>query len=94
MIIQKTGMPQQYSTPVSKSCYLLKLILLCMAFEEVLCLLHNHTTQSEDCDHVWNRHQSVEGVGQIPGQTKVHGAADEDHQYEHYLVDNGGFRTE
>ena len=50
--------------------------------------------ENKQGDQVGNRHQTVEGVGQIPGQTKVHGAADEDHQYECNLVDNGGFRTE
>lgn len=60
----------------------------------VLCNAHDERRQAEHADQVRHGHQPVKGVGQIPGQTEVHGGSHIDDEDKHDLVGDGGFRTE
>ena len=50
--------------------------------EILLCFRGHHAGESEQANKVGDRHQAVEGVGDIPRQGQLHGGADQQEDHE------------
>ena len=48
---------------------------------------YHHGTEQQYADQVGDRHQAVEGIGDIPRQLEIHGGSYDDHRQKHQLVD-------
>ena len=48
--------------------------------------LDNHTAQTQQGNEVGDRHEAIEGIGNVPNQAQFHGSANESHQNKHGLV--------
>ena len=51
-----------------------------------LCQLDDHTAQTQQRDQVGDRHEAVEGIGDIPDKIQLQGGADHHHDNEQALV--------
>ena len=48
---------------------------------------HHGAGQGQHTDEVRDHHQAVEGIGEVPRKTQLHGSAHHSHAHEHHLVD-------
>ena len=56
--------------------------------------LDGHTGQGQQGNQVRDRHEAVEGIGEVPGICQAHGRADDDEANEENLVHAHGLVTE